>query len=543
MSSLDSALDRLVFALALGVALAVLLPGIASPVGYPDMWMHLAAGEAILQDGGLPALDGYAHTSESRPWVLHSWASELGMLGVHRLAGLGGLRLLLVGLLLAGGVAYCALLRGLGYAWPLALAGAWGIQALAVDRIRLRPELVSYLLIPILILALERWRAQGRGWSRWVALALGCTALWSNLHPGVLTVPVLAGLLWVAPYLLRWGEGLLRRDPELLRWEQGPLTGGLPWEAPLLLAAATLLNPYGWGLYVYAAEVGSHGKFVSEWYPAWINFASPPRWGMALAPFVALLGVGYQLIWGEREASSRAWLLPALACIGLAGLRVRLLYLLFVPFATCLPLAWRKPRRSLRLGACGLLLACTQLLAVHHHGIRFVLSQPGVSVRPDQPHAAQTLFRALELPLRLWHPASWGSYLSFRLGLEPAVKIFVDGRLGLYSDTLLENQLWLEGPFAPGETAKLAQRDALLERYGVEAVLDRRGHFAASSEWFWAYASPQAEVFLHHERGAAAVARTLELHRRLGVDLPPELPAAEASARIRAFLEQATPGG
>ena len=69
------------------------------------------------------------------------------------------------------------------------------------------------------------------------------------------------------------------------------------------------------------------------------------------------------------------------------------------------------------------------------------------------------------------------------------------------------------------------------------------GHFAASSEWFWAYASPQAEALLHHERGAAAVARALELYRRLGVDLLPELPAAEASARIRAFLEQATPGG
>ncbi len=190
MSSPASALDRLVFALALVVALAVLLPGIASPVGYPDMWMHLAAGKAILQDGGLPALDGYAHTAKGRPWVLHSWASELGMLGVHRLAGLGGLRCLLLGLLLAGGVAYCALLRGLGYAWPLALAGAWGVQALAVDRIRLRPELVSYLLFPVLILALERWRAQGRGWSCWVALALGCTALWSNFHPGVLTVPV-----------------------------------------------------------------------------------------------------------------------------------------------------------------------------------------------------------------------------------------------------------------------------------------------------------------------------------------------------------------
>ena len=87
--------------------------------------------------------------------MLHSWASELGMLGVHRLADPGGLRFLLVGLLLAGGVAYFALLRGLGYAWPLALS---------VDRIRLRPELVSYLLFPILILALERWRAQGRGW-------------------------------------------------------------------------------------------------------------------------------------------------------------------------------------------------------------------------------------------------------------------------------------------------------------------------------------------------------------------------------------------
>ena len=67
MSSPAPAVDRLVFALALGVALAVLLPGIASPVGYPDMWMHLAAGEAILQDGGLPALDGYTHTAEGRP--------------------------------------------------------------------------------------------------------------------------------------------------------------------------------------------------------------------------------------------------------------------------------------------------------------------------------------------------------------------------------------------------------------------------------------------------------------------------------------------
>ncbi len=126
MSFPASALDRLVFALALGVALAVLLPGIASPVGYPDMWMHLAAGEAILQDGGLPALDGYAHTAEGRPWVLHSWASELGMLGVHRLAGPGGLRSLLVGLLLAGGspTASCCAAWATRGRWPWRGPGA-----------------------------------------------------------------------------------------------------------------------------------------------------------------------------------------------------------------------------------------------------------------------------------------------------------------------------------------------------------------------------------------------------------------------------------
>ena len=75
---------------------------------------------------------------------------------------MGGLRALQAGVLLSAVVAWGVLLFRLGWAKPLAAILPFGVLVLFADRIRLRPDLLSFLAFPIW--SDDLFRGSSLGW-------------------------------------------------------------------------------------------------------------------------------------------------------------------------------------------------------------------------------------------------------------------------------------------------------------------------------------------------------------------------------------------
>lgn len=478
------------------IPLYILLIGLASlvmfaPVGGDgsDLWFHLAAGHWMLEHGRIPAEDPFAHTTAGRALVIHGWLADLALYAAHHTAGFHGLRALQVALVGSALFAWGALLRRFGWARSLSASLPFLALALFADRIRLRPDMASFLLFPVFVGLLERWHAAGRlvCWPALFALAL--VALWANLHPAVLLTPVLSGGLWLGHCWQRRHSVLDPDDPNTV--------SGLPLAAPPLLFLATLCNPYGTELYAYALSVGRDvGYLVGEWKSSLAYIDTPARWGHALAPFaVAVLLIASALRGGARDPG-RSWLGVGLICLAYAFSNARYLYLLLIPVATCLPGTWRRPR-SPALAAAVCLTAFVMLAVARGPFVWFAFEHPGISLRPGHypVGAAQFLVRLPPPSLRIWHEWNWGGFLAF--STRGQLKIFADGRLVLYGrDLLADQQVMVER--APRE-----EKEAFLARYAVQALVVPRGMWPRGDPWFRVWSSDLSEVFLHQERARA----------------------------------------
>lgn len=473
------------------VPLYVLLVGLASlvslaPVGGDgsDLWFHLATGNWMLEHGRIPAEDPFAHTTAGRALVVHGWLADLALAGVHRAAGFHGLRAFQVTLVASALLAWGALLQRFGWTRSLSATLPFLALALFADRIRLRPDLASFLLFPAFVLLLDRWHAAGR-LRCWPALfALALVALWANLHPAVLLTPVLASALWL-------GDRWRRRHPIL---DDATAGAGLPLAALPLLLLATLCNPYGPELYVYALSVGRDvGSLVGEWGSSSSFIDIPSHWGHALAPFAVSALLVASALRGEARDPSRSWLGVGLICLLYALSNARFLYLVLIPVATCLPGTWRRPR-SLAYAAAVALAAIAMLAATRGSFIRFALQHPETSLRPGHyPIGAVQLLEQLPSPpLRTWHEWNWGGFLAF--STRGQLKIFADGRLVLYGrDLLVDQQVMVE-------RAPRARKEAFLARHAVQALIVPPGMWPRGEPWFRVWSSGLSEVFLHRER-------------------------------------------
>jgi tetratricopeptide (TPR) repeat protein len=211
-----------------GVLAAAILLLLLAVLGWrsvvdPDVGLHLAGGRWIAEHAAVPETDPFTWTVSDHPTVAYHWLFQLGLYGVERLAGIPGLAVLRLALLLATGLLLADLLRlrrvavlpGTLVALAALLASEW--------RFALRPELASLLLASATLSIVER-RREGRSAPLWLLPIL--FLLWVNLHVWVLGMALLG--------LHALDEAIRRRS---LRT---PLVG---WTAAALLA--TLVNPYG----------------------------------------------------------------------------------------------------------------------------------------------------------------------------------------------------------------------------------------------------------------------------------------------------------
>jgi hypothetical protein len=225
---LERALPALVVALAAALSLRRL--------DNTDTWWHLAAGRWIVTHGSVPSTDSLSWTVRDHAWINVQWLFDVLIYGLYRL---GGPSLLV----LAAAVSYSAatalllvnLRRHVGPV-PASLLGAWAV-VISQERFAIRPEMVSYLLIQVILWLYATGRVPGRK-RLWFLPVVMC--LFANCHSlfivgEVVIVCQMAGALLSDSFLLPTGW---RRPVDPRVRSQVLATGA----AALL---ATIVNPFG----------------------------------------------------------------------------------------------------------------------------------------------------------------------------------------------------------------------------------------------------------------------------------------------------------
>jgi hypothetical protein len=253
--------QRLAPLLVLLVVLTSLVVNCAQPLTNTDTYFHLRFGQEFLSDWSLRH-PGSVSTFATRSWVPTQWLSEVGMARTEQWFGLAGLAwlsgLMEIGLFAALYVA------ARGRAGPFVAISLTGLALFAMETgLSMRPQVLSYLLVPVVTAAWLSTREDGR--IRWWLIPV--TWLWGMLH-GMWPVALVIGLVAVT--------GLaLDRAPRRLVLRA--LT------VPVASAAAAGLTPVGPALYPAVLAVGSRSSFFVEWDPPDYTTSSTLTLGLLVA--------------------------------------------------------------------------------------------------------------------------------------------------------------------------------------------------------------------------------------------------------------------
>jgi len=143
-----------------------------------DTWWHLAAGRWIVAHGSVPHNDSLSWTVRDHPWINVQWLFDVLMYGLYQL---GGPSLIVIASAIAYSAATALLLVNLRrYVGPVpaSLLAAWAV-IISQSRFEIRPEMVSYLLIQVILWLYATGRVVGRK-RLWFLPAVMC--LFANFH-------------------------------------------------------------------------------------------------------------------------------------------------------------------------------------------------------------------------------------------------------------------------------------------------------------------------------------------------------------------------
>ncbi len=486
-----------------------------------DLHWHLLAGERILREGRVPRVDDFTYTSAGRPWIDLHWLFQATAAAAYRAGGWPGLDLFKIGcvvgaFLLALGTAARRGARPAILA-PLALVAVLAAQ----ERFTLRPEVVSFLFLSVLLALLEERRRHPRLLGLLPLLLL----LWANCH-ALFVVGLAVLCLTLAGDFIE-----SRRDRAGRAAAPGAAPAALLPGVTLLSIAATAITPFGFAgwvlpwrlLFERIAADNVYARNIAEFQAPFGGYG-PTAAIAAFALLVAMVIAG--MILGRRAARPADVLgLGALLVLALLARRNIPLFALGALAWTGPPLhaalagvtrrrsaaaqgesgAW--PRRVARAGGAGVLLAAAFFLAdvwsnrfYERDGTqRYFGRGPAPGFYPEG--AADFVLRE-NPPGDVIHDMTMGGFLAWRW--YPARRTFIDGRLEVHPESLFRSYLGLErDPALFEETARRLGVHTVLwsHRHSPEAS-DLLRHLAAGPGWRPVYVDLAASVFV---RAAAGV--------------------------------------
>lgn len=383
----------------------------------PDLWGHLRFGTDLLQGRKLSALDPYSFTSDV-PWVNHEWMSEGLMALAFQLWGGIGLLVLKLAVAAVAAVALSRQLRGLPVLTQagLILLTAWASIPVVTT---MRPQLFSYSLAAVLAGLLANGTYHPRYW-----LIPPIFALWVNLHGGWLVG------LWLIGVWCLTGLSI-------------PTTRATAVAVGAATLAATLLNPYGIGMWTFLEATVGLSRDIRDWRPLTAApFLDWWPWLLTLAMVVVVEALQ------ERRSMSRTLTLSVLAYASFRVVRL-------IPFFTLISVIYLSPaikrltaRSRLnwslfapsRVAALGALIPSAALVMVSAPSI--VARVGCIPIEGDwvpERWTAKALHDAKPRG-RIVTPFAWGQYTIWHFG--PALRVSLDGRREtVYSAAWME-ELW-----------------------------------------------------------------------------------------------------
>jgi hypothetical protein len=510
--------------LLVGSALVLFALWAINPVPCSDLWWQLKTGEIIWNERAIPQTDRFSFMAAGRPWIIQEWATEVLFYLLFTKVSPSAMVLFKM-LTFAGAIGL-----GLAAAWTrcrsalVAVATALFIGYAVHFFADMRPQMMSYLFLAMLLLLLERDRAVPGSRARWLLPPL--MLVWVNCHAAFMAgVTVLLATL-ASTALEAWlhrRAAVSERQPYPPGHQVIRSSGHHSFRRllpPVLVALlATCANPYGPAIYVYPFTLLRHNSminFVQEWFSPDFHTAYIHGYELCLFLLPAALLVSRRgkrpadllllLFWAHQSLQSRRhvpiFLILALPVLAdhLSGAGEQLLVWLRsggrpagLPEKRLLS-GWNRGALRAPWPAAAVALALLLLigLGIGHEAqglprARLFDYSAGLSFFP---RAACDFIERQGWSGRLYNEFDWGGYCIWRF--YPRQQVFIDGRCEVYFDGAWENHQAVHYAQADWE-ARLrgAQVDTLL--VNPDSYLNRV--LPTSHEWQRVYADPMAQVY------------------------------------------------
>ncbi len=447
-------------------------------LGHYDLGWHLASGDLIRQQGGIPLHDPWSFTSGGTPWINLSWLWDVFASAVFQHMGFTGLTLFVVacGGLIAGYLTSACLSTGASaIAVCISVLSACllypAFEAFPNIYLAAAPNVATMLFSAIFYVECLK------GTKR-VFLLPAMMVLWANLHGGFLL-----GLFIVGTF---GGVALLTRD-----WVNFKIYSFVG----IGCFIATFITPLGWHIYEgLTTTLGNVSQaHITEWRPYYQDITVP---GSIPGIIYILTFIAFELRYYRGFCPLAPRLLSWLFLfLGLYEFR----YMSFFFIFSTIPMALHFDRllsgrlnnfrveRSLLVA--GAVAAC--VLPLVYMQVEPVLGLPEMLSEQDVQYLQTHLPHA-----RLLNHWNFGGLLIFRD--RGAIPVFVDGRASTaYPEAVLRDYFKL-GQTEIDETAW----DTVLEKYHIDTVLWVRAHeelrqfLVRKRGWKEAYTGLYASIYV-----------------------------------------------
>jgi hypothetical protein len=433
------------------------------PPTDPDMGWHLQDGKYLIEHNFQVARqDIFSYTMPDFPLIMHEWVTDILMEKTYELTNLFTLSVIF-----AAVVATAFLLVSWGVNSKMEyriIAAVLGTIA-SIPVLGVRPQMISLLGLALVVYIIFKFRENPE--SRiiyWLPIVF---AVWVNIHGGFAV-----GLLFIAVYLAiemiknfaPWGIKKLHKNPEAcppltfrtVFFEDCQLVGGRIKNSEILQktgvllkknslppgkivrlgtvlalsALATLLNPYGWKVYIEVVTTifDQYAKAnINEWFP--VTVANPMSYQFVI--YLSLLGILLLLNFRKNDYTYLAVCL-AFLYLGLSSWRHMPIFLI-----VSTPL-WVSIAEGLAGNELVRFVRKKWFLVFMFLAI-FLIAEQKISKDVPVDFSVEKIAESGQYPLRaarylqknpiegnMFNEYNWGGFLIWQY---PQKKVFIDGRM------------------------------------------------------------------------------------------------------------------
>jgi hypothetical protein len=462
-----------------------------------DTGFHIMTGRYILDNLQFPSHDVFSYTSYGKEWVAFSWATGVLFALMDNLAGLNGVVLLNLLVLLATFYIIYRLLMRCNINFYLMVFSMVCLISLTSIHWLARPHLFTILFMALLFYMLEIARENKKIYYFIPLIIL----LWVNFHPGFISGFFLLGA-YIAGNII---EYLIAKAEDRKRHLH---TARIISMTMLASVFVTILNPYGFKLYAYI-----YNTLTSYWIVNATREYLSPNFHNNFSVIVYGLVAGILIMAGllsQRRVLDIPKILILLLWMHLSLFASRNIALFGIVAIPCMALMVQNvidsldlqslkdksekllvSERSLKCHFWPALIFIITVIIILNNGYFLDKKILACDFSPEKmPVNAMKFIEKNPVKGNILNHDNWGGYLIYRY---PDIKVFMDGRLDMYQQKFLDD-------YQRVITLKPGWQEVLIQHNIDWALIKRntllRNFLLHHPDWFKVYEDNVTTIFI-----------------------------------------------